>query len=65
MSHNQLPQDKGQGTDKPQQDDRINPFHELDDFDYYVNANLPEVSWTALIVSAALITAVLGLVTFI
>lgn len=62
MKKDQLPQDKGQGTDKPQ---RVSPFHEIDDFDSHVDANLPPVSWTQLIVSAALVTAVLVLATFI
>ena len=62
MSHAQLPHDDTKGTDKPQ---RVSPYHDLEDFDSHVDSNLPPVTWTALLVSAALTIAVLTLVTFI
>ena len=62
MSHAQLPHDDTKGTGKPQ---RVSPYHDLEDFDSHVDANLPPVTWTTLLVSAALIIAVLVLTTFI
>ena len=64
MKKDQLPQDKGQGTDKPQ---RVSPFHELDDFDSHVDPSLdlPPPSPVTLVVSAILIALTLLIATFL